>query len=55
MTGALWSEIVDVNSEVNDAVKPMNDLDIYGKDEVWAYPATASATARTMCWRSAAS
>jgi predicted transglutaminase-like cysteine proteinase len=23
---------------VNAAVKPMNDIDIYGKDEVWAYP-----------------
>ena len=23
---------------VNATVKPMNDYDIYGKDEVWAYP-----------------
>ena len=23
---------------VNAAIKPMNDFDIYGKDEVWAYP-----------------
>jgi predicted transglutaminase-like cysteine proteinase len=38
MSGALWSEIVSVNATVNTAVKPMNDLDIYGKDEVWAYP-----------------
>ena len=38
MTGALWSLIVGVNTKVNDAVKPMNDLDIYGRDEVWAYP-----------------
>ena len=38
MSGALWSLIVGVNSEVNDAVKPMNDLDIYGRDEVWSYP-----------------
>jgi predicted transglutaminase-like cysteine proteinase len=38
MSGALWSLIVGVNSEVNDSVKPMNDLDIYGRDEVWAYP-----------------
>ncbi len=38
MNGALWSLLVSVNAAVNDAVKPMNDLDIYGKDEVWAYP-----------------
>jgi predicted transglutaminase-like cysteine proteinase len=34
----LWSEIVAVNTHVNASVKPMNDYDIYGKDEVWAYP-----------------
>ena len=38
MSGALWKEIVAVNAAVNAAVKPMNDFDIYGKDEVWAYP-----------------
>ncbi|MEW9835592.1 transglutaminase-like cysteine peptidase [Mesorhizobium marinum] len=38
MSGALWKEIVAVNVGVNAAVRPMNDIDIYGKDEVWAYP-----------------
>ena len=38
MSGALWKEIVAVNIAVNAAVKPMNDFDVYGKDEVWAYP-----------------
>lgn len=38
MTGALWSQLVSVNRAVNTAVRPMNDFDIYGKDEVWAYP-----------------
>jgi predicted transglutaminase-like cysteine proteinase len=38
VTGALWKQIVAVNVGVNAAVKPMNDVDIYGKDEVWAYP-----------------
>lgn len=38
MSGALWSLLMRVNAEVNAAVKPMNDFDIYGKDEVWAYP-----------------
>ena len=38
MNGALWKEIVAVNVGVNAAIKPVNDFDIYGKDEVWAYP-----------------
>ena len=38
MNGTLWKEIVAVNVGVNAAIKPMNDSDIYGKDEVWAYP-----------------
>lgn len=38
VTGALWSLLVSVNLEVNRAVKPASDFDIYGKDEVWAYP-----------------
>ena len=38
MTGALWRQLVSVTTAVNAAVKPMNDYDIYGKDEVWAYP-----------------
>jgi predicted transglutaminase-like cysteine proteinase len=38
MTDALWSELNSVTVKVNAAVKPMSDLDIYGKDEVWAYP-----------------
>jgi predicted transglutaminase-like cysteine proteinase len=38
-TDALWQKIRTVNAKVNAAIRPMNDLDIYGKDEVWAYPA----------------
>ena len=38
MTEELWAELVSVNAAVNAAVRPMNDFDIYGKDEVWAYP-----------------
>lgn len=39
MTGALWAQLARVNAAVNAAVQPMNDIDIYGKDEVWTYPA----------------
>ncbi|MCZ8547892.1 transglutaminase-like cysteine peptidase [Mesorhizobium qingshengii] len=38
MTDALWRELTSVTAKVNAAIKPMSDLDIYGKDEVWAYP-----------------
>ncbi|MGI6855504.1 transglutaminase-like cysteine peptidase [Mesorhizobium sp. 1B3] len=38
MTGDLWQELDAINLAVNQAVKPMNDLDMYGKDEVWSYP-----------------
>ena len=38
MSGSLWKEIVAVNVGVNAAIRPVNDLEIYGKDEVWAYP-----------------
>ena len=54
MTGKLWRQDRQRQPAVNNSVKPMNDFEIYGKDEVWAYPRQALATARTMCWRSAA-
>jgi predicted transglutaminase-like cysteine proteinase len=38
ITGDVWTRITRVNRTVNKSVKPMNDYDIYGKDEVWAYP-----------------
>jgi predicted transglutaminase-like cysteine proteinase len=38
MTAALLRQLVSVTTAVNAAVKPMSDYDIYGKDEVWAYP-----------------
>ncbi len=38
VSGELWRLVVAVNASVNAAIKPMNDIDIYGKDEVWAYP-----------------
>lgn len=38
MTEALRKKIEAINLAVNKAVKPMNDRDIYGKEEVWTYP-----------------
>jgi predicted transglutaminase-like cysteine proteinase len=36
-----WGVINRINSYVNDIIKPMNDYDIYGRDEVWAYPVSS--------------
>ena len=33
-----WDVIKEVNAEVNRRILPMTDQDIYGRDEVWAYP-----------------
>ena len=38
MTPQLWQALVDVSATVNAAIKPLSDLEIYGKDELWAYP-----------------
>ena len=38
LTDALRETISAINAAVNAAVKPMSDFDIYGRDEVWAYP-----------------
>jgi predicted transglutaminase-like cysteine proteinase len=41
MTAASWSVVRSVNATVNRTITPMTDKEIYGKDEVWAYPTTA--------------
>ena len=38
MSNALLRKLASVTARVNAAVKPMSDMDIYGRDEVWAYP-----------------
>lgn len=38
LTPQLWNQLVAVNAEVNLAVKPATDQEIYGRPEVWAYP-----------------
>jgi len=38
LTDGLMRKLVNVTARVNAAVEPMSDLEIYGKDEVWAYP-----------------
>jgi predicted transglutaminase-like cysteine proteinase len=40
MTKQLRTVIATVNVAVNNAIKPMNDFDIFGRDEFWTYPAS---------------
>jgi predicted transglutaminase-like cysteine proteinase len=39
LTAAKYQEIAEVNDAVNKAVAPITDLELYGKAEVWSYPA----------------
>jgi predicted transglutaminase-like cysteine proteinase len=41
MTDAKWELVRFVNNVVNTTITPMTDKEIYGKEEVWAYPTTA--------------
>lgn len=36
-----WSILTEVNSAVNTEITPITDADLYGRDEVWAYPENA--------------
>jgi len=38
MSNVLRNRISGINAAVNADVRPMSDIDIFGKDEVWTYP-----------------
>lgn len=38
MSRDFWELIVNVNSHVNQTVKPLTDMEIYGVEEYWGYP-----------------
>ena len=40
LTQESWKAILKVNYDVNAAVQPMTDMEIYGVEEHWAYPTT---------------
>ena len=40
-TGRLWSAINRINAQVNASIRPVTDLDLWGREEVWSFPATA--------------
>ena len=36
-----WTVVRDINSEINRAISPVTDKDLYGRDEYWSYPEAA--------------
>lgn len=38
LTRENWKTILEVNYDVNTAVTPLTDMEIYGVEELWAYP-----------------
>ncbi|MCW5715320.1 MAG: transglutaminase-like cysteine peptidase [Bauldia sp.] len=40
LTEALWAQLEQVNNLVNTAIAPASDLELFGRTEVWVYPAT---------------
>jgi predicted transglutaminase-like cysteine proteinase len=42
LTQRVLDVISAVNREVNHDIKPMEDMDQYGKDELWAYPVSGA-------------
>jgi predicted transglutaminase-like cysteine proteinase len=38
LTQGLWNKIVQVNAQVNTAIMPRTDMEMWGKEEVWSYP-----------------
>lgn len=38
LTPARWNELIAINDNVNTAIEPDTDKDIYGTEEYWAYP-----------------
>src|SRR6476469_21170 len=38
LTAARWSELLAINAKVNRTIKPATDMDVYGREEWWAYP-----------------
>lgn len=41
LTQQTWDMILSVNHSVNSRIRPDTDMNIYGKEEYWAYPVTA--------------
>ncbi len=40
LTRSMWHTIQMVNVSVNRKIRPINDIDLHGKEEFWSYPDT---------------
>jgi predicted transglutaminase-like cysteine proteinase len=40
LTRKLWATVVNINNSVNTRIKPLTDIEQWGKEEVWSYPDT---------------
>jgi len=40
LTETLWAQLEQVNNLVNAAIAPVSDMALFGRAEVWVYPAT---------------
>jgi predicted transglutaminase-like cysteine proteinase len=41
LTSFGWQTVRDINYHVNSTIVPMTDMELYGREEVWAYPVDA--------------
>jgi predicted transglutaminase-like cysteine proteinase len=39
LTKELWSKVIEINNQVNTEVQARTDMEMWGKPEVWSYPA----------------
>lgn len=42
LTARTWGELKRINAQVNRIYRPMTDLEMWGKEEVWSYPIAAA-------------
>jgi len=40
LSTARWKELQEVNSEINEAIKPLTDMEAFGRNEYWTMPLT---------------
>jgi predicted transglutaminase-like cysteine proteinase len=38
LTPAKWKKLLQINSDVNSAIVPRTDIEMWGREEIWSYP-----------------
>ncbi|OXT01956.1 transglutaminase [Notoacmeibacter marinus] len=41
LTSQIWQRVTEINRQINRAIAPMNDVDLYGREELWTFPSGA--------------